>query len=80
QLMEQLDYNLLYRWFVGLTLTPPKAKKVGRPRLPKGDAKGRIVPVRFNAEDLKRITITAKASKMTISEWIRCILNAAINA
>jgi predicted HicB family RNase H-like nuclease len=54
-----------------------KPKKMGRPKLPKGDAKGRIVPVRFNANDLKRITATAKASKMTLSEWVRNTLNAA---
>ena len=28
----------------------PKAKKIGRPKLPKGHAKGKIVPVRFNDE------------------------------
>jgi len=38
---------------------------------------GRIVPVRFNADDLKRIAAAAKAEKMTISEWIRSTLNAA---
>jgi hypothetical protein len=54
-----------------------KPKKIGRPKLPKGEAKGRIVPVRFNADDLKRITATAKAGKVTLSEWIRSTLNAA---
>lgn len=53
-------------------------RKVGRPKLPKGEAKGRIVPVRFNAEDLKAIEGAAKASKQTLSEWIRSTLNAAI--
>ena len=57
-------------------MTQPKPKKVGRPKLPKGDAKGRIVPVRFNADDLRRIVAKAKANKMTISEWIRSTLNA----
>jgi len=55
-----------------------KPKKVGRPKLPKGKAKGRIVPVRFNAEDLKAIESAAKASKQTLSEWIRRTLNAAL--
>jgi predicted DNA binding CopG/RHH family protein len=57
----------------------PKAKstKMGRPKLPKGEAKGRIVPVRFSGEDLKRITALAKAQNMTVSEWIRSTLNAA---
>lgn len=49
----------------------PKPKKMGRPKLPKGDAKGRIVPIRFNGHDLKRIESAAKASHKTVSEWIR---------
>ena len=56
----------------------PKLKKMGRPRLPKGDAKGRIVPVRFNANDLKRIESAAKASEKTVSEWIRSLVAAGL--
>ena len=56
----------------------PKPKKVGRPKLPKGEAKGRIVPVRFTGEALKVIAAQAKASKQTVSEWIRSTLNAAV--
>jgi hypothetical protein len=55
-----------------------KPRKVGRPRLPKGEAKGRIVPVRFRAEDLKIIEAAAKASKQTVSEWIRSTIHATI--
>jgi predicted HicB family RNase H-like nuclease len=55
----------------------PKPKKVGRPKLPKGEAKGRVVQVRLNAEDLKRVTTAAKSSKQSISEWIRGAVNAA---
>jgi hypothetical protein len=51
-----------------------KPKKIGRPTLPKGHAKGRIVPVRFNAEDLKRIAAAAKAKNQTVSEWLRVIV------
>ena len=54
--------------------------KIGRPKLPKGEAKGRIVPVRFNASDLKRIESTAKANQKTISEWIRGVVTMAIEA
>jgi len=57
-----------------------KPKKIGRPKLPKGEAKGRIVPVRFNAEDLKAIEASAKRSKQTVSEWIRSTLNTALRA
>ena len=56
----------------------PKKAKVGRPRFPKGIAKGRIVPVRFSAEDYKLIAGAAKAAKQNVSDWIRSTLNAAI--
>ena len=52
-------------------------KKIGRPRLPKGEAKGRIVPVRFSAEEVKRITAAANARKQKVAERIRSTLNAA---
>lgn len=52
--------------------------KIGRPKLPKGEAKGRIVPIRFNAQDIKRVEAAAKASDQTVSEWIRGAVNAAI--
>jgi len=55
-----------------------KAKKIGRPRLPKGEAKGRIVPVRFRQEDLRAIEAAAKASKQTVSGWIRSTIHATI--
>ena len=57
-----------------------KPRKVGRPKLPKGEAKGRIVPVRFNADDLRAIGNAARGSKQTISEWIRSTLDAAIKS
>jgi len=57
---------------------PTKPKKPGRPKLPKGEAKGKIVPIRFAPEDLKAITAAAKASDQSISQWIRSTLNAAI--
>jgi hypothetical protein len=52
--------------------------KIGRPKLPKGEAKGRIVPVRFSSDEVKRITAAANASNQRVSEWIRSTLNAAI--
>jgi hypothetical protein len=54
--------------------------KIGRPKLPKGEAKGRIMPVRFNARDLKQIEAAAKASQKTVSEWVRGAITAAIGA
>lgn len=55
-----------------------KPNPVGRPRLPKGHAHARIVPVRFKPDDLKRIAAAAKASNQTVSEWIRSTVHAAI--
>jgi hypothetical protein len=58
----------------------PKPKKPGRPRMAKADAKGSIVPVRFSPEDRKKVEAAAKASKQTVSAWIRGILAAELGA
>jgi len=56
----------------------PKAKKIGRPKLPKGHAKGVIIPVRVNDEDRKLFEKAAKASEhKTLSGWIRHTLKVA---
>lgn len=53
-------------------------KKIGRPKLPKGEAKGRIVPVRFTEAELKLFSKAAKASEQsTLSGWIRETLKTA---
>lgn len=59
-------------------MTQPKTRRPGRPKLPKGDAKSSIVPIRFNAEDRKRVEAAARASNKSVSEWIRAALTAAI--
>jgi len=56
----------------------PKPKPVGRPKLAKGEAKGKLVAVRFSPDDLKRVEAAAKASKQTVSEWIRATLLPAV--
>jgi predicted HicB family RNase H-like nuclease len=61
-------------------LKQPKKAKVGRPKLPKGEAKGRTVQVRLTADDLKAVTLAAKASKQVLSDWIRGTLRTAANA
>ena len=57
-----------------------KKSKMGRPKLPKGEAKGSIVPVRFAADDLKAIAAKAKASKQNVSEWIRSTIHASLQS
>jgi predicted HicB family RNase H-like nuclease len=37
---------------------------------------GKIVPIRFRPDEFKAISKAAKASKQSLSEWIRVILNA----
>lgn len=55
-----------------------RARKVGRPKLPKGEAMGKIVPVRFAADDLRAMEAKAKAAKQRLSEWIRSTIHAEI--
>jgi uncharacterized protein (DUF1778 family) len=56
----------------------PKVKKPGRPKLPKGEAKGKIVPVRLDNEEIKLFTKAANASEhKTLSGWIRHTLREA---
>lgn len=55
----------------------PKPRKPGRPKLPKGEAKGKVIGLRLSADEVKRVTVTAKAEKQTLSEWIRSTLIAA---
>lgn len=52
----------------------PKKRKPGRPKLPKDQAKGKIVPVRFTAVEIERITVSARNAKITVSQWIRSTL------
>jgi hypothetical protein len=59
-------------------MPPPKPKKVGRPKMAKGEAKAKIVALRFEPDYLKRIDAAAKAGKKSRSEWIRGTLNAAL--
>lgn len=58
---------------------PRKArpKKVGRPKLAEDQAKAKIVPVRFAAKELQRMTAAAETSGKSLSEWIRSTLDAA---
>ncbi len=59
--------------------TKPAPRPVGRPKL-HDQAKSSIVPVRFSAEDRKRVENAATSQGMTVSDWIRNTLNAALGA
>jgi len=56
----------------------PEPKKIGRPKLPKGEAKGHFVGLRLNADDFKKFSAAANSNKQTVSEWIRSTLTTAI--
>ena len=58
----------------------PKPKLVGRPKLPKGNAKAEMLRVRATPDELKAFDKAAKASKQKRSEWIRGTLLAALEA
>jgi uncharacterized protein (DUF1778 family) len=55
---------------------PTKAKKPGRPKLPKGNAKAGYLRVRLTADELRAVEAAAKASGQTVSEWVRGKINA----
>jgi hypothetical protein len=41
---------------------------------------GKIVPVRFAADDLKALEAAAKAKNQTVSEWIRSTISATLGS
>lgn len=57
-----------------------KKRKPGRPKLPKGEAKGKIMPVRLAADRIKAVEAAAKANKQTVSDWVRSTIDAALGA
>jgi predicted HicB family RNase H-like nuclease len=59
---------------------PAKPKRVGRPVLPKGNAKAATIRVRSTPNELRAYEIAAKAGKQSLSEWVRKTLNSAVGA
>lgn len=57
---------------------PQRARKAGRPPLPKGHAKAGTLRVRVTPDELRAIETAAERSKQTVSQWIRSILAASI--
>jgi hypothetical protein len=52
--------------------------KVGRPRLPKGQALGKPTPIRFQDDERAMFEKAAKREGLTLSEWVRQTLKNAI--
>ena len=55
-----------------------KTRKPDRPRLPKGQARSGVIQVRLNDDVRKKVEAAAKAKGQTVSHWIRCTLEAAL--
>ena len=57
-----------------------KKPKVGRPKLPKGEAKGVVLQSRVQPAEKAAYQKVASAEGVDLSTWIRQTLNAAIKA
>lgn len=56
----------------------PKPKPVGRPRLAEHHAKSSIMPIRLNAADREKVETAAAKTGVSVSEWVRRTLHAAL--
>ena len=45
--------------------------KMGRPKLPKGEAKGVLIGARFSPDESRRVHDAVKRSKLVKSDWVR---------
>jgi hypothetical protein len=57
-----------------------KTKKIGRPKLPKYEARSVMLSTRVNIEENRAIEAAVKAAKKAKTEWLRNALLAAANA
>lgn len=58
----------------------PKHRRAGRPPLPKGRAKSRVLLVRFTGEAMRAMKSVARAKRQSLSEWVRGTLSAALKS
>jgi predicted HicB family RNase H-like nuclease len=59
---------------------PDKKPKVGRPKLPKGEAKAIVLQSRVQPQEKAAYQRAAKAADIDLSTWVRETLNQAIKA
>jgi len=48
--------------------------KIGRPKIPKSEAKGVLIGARFAPDEARRVEQAVKRAKAVKSEWIRTTL------
>ena len=58
--------------------TEKHSNKVGRPKLPKEQRRGEITPIRLNEDERELFQRVADENGLTLSDWIRSTLNAAV--
>ena len=58
---------------------PEKRKKVGRPKMAKGEAKAIVLQSRVQPTEKAAYQRAAKAQDIDLSTWVRETLNAALN-
>ena len=58
---------------------PERKPKVGRPKLPKGEAKAIVLQSRVQASEKAAYQRAAKAQGVDLSTWVRETLNTALN-
>ena len=56
----------------------PKSRPVGRPKLAKGEAKGKLVALRLRADLHGKIAKAATVNNTSVSDWIRSTLEASL--
>jgi predicted HicB family RNase H-like nuclease len=56
-----------------------KKRSVGRPSLPKGEARAKVTPVRLQDNERAAFEKAAQKAGMSLSEWIRQTLRSAVN-
>jgi len=54
--------------------------KMGRPRLPKGEAKGVLIGARFAPDEAQTVTQAVKRAGQIKSAWVRTVLLSAAQA
>lgn len=60
------------------TQPKPKPRPVGRPKMEHGQAKGAITPIRLSSEDRAAVADAATKAGISVSEWIRRTIHAAL--
>jgi uncharacterized protein (DUF1778 family) len=61
-------------------LSRAKKPRIGRPPLPKGEAKRDVLIVRLAADEKQAIEAAAERAGIRVSEWVRSTLLGAANA